>query len=296
MKKTTFERLAVRGKEMLKLLPATAVSLWALLWSTPTATAAEIYGEDQSVNVTEVTKLPATSIVDGEATQVMDLYPEMKEGQDVQAQVTENTGEQIAYVLETKETKNHPTFNIEPWVCYSTEWWDVSFISRISWSGEVLPGVSVYWHVDFKNKLEDPTKMEWVSWKFTSSVKLWGWATLNYDHTLTWGWDNIFRWGAWYGWKIWGVNYNVIVNPLNSNGSSLSGKASASGKVWKNWNISSFIFVDSGKHFWNVTYYSETQYTQNITKNLGVYGWARVSWNSKWITNTDIVWWVRFQY
>lgn len=273
------------------LISAAALGL-ALCWSQK-SNAATLNGGDQNVNVTEVTNPDTTGVIN--------LCPEMENNQDVQSVVTGSTGEEIAYVLEAKETKNHPIFNIEPWVCYSTDWWDVSFISRISWSGEVLPGVSVYWHVDLKNKLKDPTKMEWVSWKFTSSVNVWGWATINYDHTLTWWWDNIFRWGVWYKWKIWGVNYNVIVNPLNSNGSSLSGKLAVSGKVWKNWNISSFIFVDSndsGKdknfNFGNVSCYSETQYTQNITDNLGVYGWVRLTWSPKWITNMDVVWWVRY--
>ena len=270
------------------LIGAAALGL-VLCWSQE-LNAATINSGDQNANVTEVTD----SVKSPDTTGVVGLDTEMEEGQDVQAQVTESTGEQIAYVLEAKETKNDPIFNIEPWLCYSTDWWDVSFITRISWSGEVFPGARVYWHLDLKNDLENPTKMEWVSWKFTSSVNVWGWATINYDHTLTWGWDNIFRWGVWYGWKIWGVNYNVIVNPLNSNGSSLSGKVAVSGKIWKNCDISSFIFGDSGKHFWNVTCYSETQCNRNVTNNLGVFGWVRLSWSPKWITNADVVWWVRY--
>jgi hypothetical protein len=38
----------------------------------------------------------------------------MENNQDVQSVVTGSIGEEIAYVLEAKETKNHPIFNIEP--------------------------------------------------------------------------------------------------------------------------------------------------------------------------------------
>lgn len=290
MKKTTIERLAVRGKEMLKLLPATAVSLWALLWSTPTATAAEIYGEDQSVNVTEVTKLPATSIVDGEATQVMDLYPDMRVDSISQSDVTEVTTQELSQTLES--TPESPTkFSVETWVWY-TVWWKAVSCTRVVWSGKLFKGTKwetdVFWFVD----VDDPMHTKW-SWKLTlSKGGIYKWLTLDWDYTFTGTWKNVARFGAWCTVKFWELTCKWKAFLVNSDGSPISFKTSMWMNVWEKWRLDGFIFVNVGPK----TYYGEIEYVRKINGWLSLFAEVRLWWSIDGkITSTDsqgVVIWV----
>ena len=177
-------------------------------------------------------------------------------------------------------------FTISTWLWYSIGW--KTFMSnRVAWFGQLPWGINVYSHMDF----DDPLHSTW-SWKLTLSKFVYKWITLDWDYTFTWTWWNVARFWIWYGWKIWNWTYWIKLYPLNTSGSPIAAKVSVSTKIWSNWQLSSFVFVD----FDNMWYYSETEYAHQVAKWIALFIQARLWWVIDWSFNGDsqkLVWWVR---
>ena len=183
--------------------------------------------------------------------------------------------------------KESPTkFTISTWLWYSVGW--KTFMSnRVAWFGQMPWGINVYSHIDF----DDPLHSTW-SWKLTLSKSVYKWITLDWDYTFTWTWWNVARLWIWYGWKIWDWTYWIKLYPLNTSWSPIAAKVSVSTKIWSNWQLSSFVFVD----FQNLSYYSETEYAQQVAKWIAIFMQARLWWVINGSFNWDsqkFVWWVR---
>lgn len=195
---------------------------------------------------------------------------------------------------DSKEKSELPVkFTISTWLWYSVGWKAV-MCNRIAWSWQLFKGTKaelwVYSHIDF----DDPLNSKW-SWKLSLSKSIYKWITLDWDYTFTGtGW-NILRFWIWYGWQIWKWQYWIKLYPLNTNWSPIAAKVSVWTKVWKDGQLSSFVFVD----FKNMQYYSETEYVHQIAQWIGLFVQARLWWIMDWrITEKDsqqFVWWVRFE-
>ena len=194
---------------------------------------------------------------------------------------------------QTKEkSESWASFSRQTWVWYSVTGWDALWVNRFVWSGTLFKGklweISVTWIAD----LDDPLHTVW-SWKLLLWKKLYKGISLDWDYTFTWTWDNVFRFGMWYGGKLWDGSYGVKIFPLNTNWSPISAKVSISTKVWKKWSLSSFIFVD----FDTKWYYSETEYTHKLAQWVAAFIQARLMWTMDGkFTGTDgqiLMWWVK---
>ena len=184
-------------------------------------------------------------------------------------------------------------FSRQTWVWYSVNGWDALWVNRFIWSGKLFKGklweISVLWIAD----LDDPLNSKW-SWKLLLWKKLYKWLSLDWDYTFSGTWNNVFRFGLWYGGKLWDGSYGVKIFPLNTNGSPIAAKVSLSTKVWKSWSLSSFVSVD----FDTMGYYWEAEYTHQLAKWVAAFVQARLMWTMDGeFTSTDkqiFMWWVKF--
>ncbi len=196
-------------------------------------------------------------------------------------------------VDQTKEKSDSwVSLSRQTWVWYSVTGWEALWVNRFVWSGTLFKGklweVSVTWIAD----LDDPLHTVW-SWKLILWKSLYKWLSLDWDYTFTWTWDNVMRFGMWYGGKLWDWSYGVRLFPLNTNWSPISAKVSFSTKVWKNWSLSSFVFVD----FDTKWYYSETEYIHQLAQWVAAFVQARLMWTMDGkFTGADgqiLMWWLK---
>ena len=141
--------------------------------------------------------------------------------------------------------------------------------------------------------MDDPLHTKW-SWKLILWKSLYKGLSLDWDYTFTWTWDDIMRFGMWYGGQLWDWSYAVKLFPLNTNWSPISAKVSFSTKVWKSWSLSSFVFVD----FDTKWYYSETEYIHQLAQWVAAFVQARLMWTVDGkFTGADgqtLMWWLKF--
>ena len=183
-------------------------------------------------------------------------------------------------------------FSLQSWLWYSVTGWDALWVNRFVSSGTLFKGskweISVLWIAD----LDDPLHTKW-SWKLIFWKKLYKGTSLDWDYTFTWTWDNVFRFGMWYGGQLWDGSYAVKIFPLNTNWSPMSAKVSISTKVWKNWSLSSFVFVDLDTKW----YYSETEYVHQLAQWIAAFVQARLMWTMDGkFTGSDgqiLMWWLQ---
>ena len=279
-----------------KVLPTVAL-FWALLWAPQDWFAQDISSVNDGALTTEVvkkdtmhqqiTKMPGSSI-----EQQQDLpwiEPDSDEDKD-QGTISEEWTDQ------TKEkSESWASFSRQTWVWYSVTGWQSLWVNRFVWSGTLFKGklweINVTWIAD----LDDPLHTKW-SWKLILWKSLYKGLSLDWDYTFTWTWDNVFRVGMWYSWKLWDWSYGVRIFPLNTNWSPISAKVSFSTKVWKNWSLSSFVFVD----FDTKWYYSETEYMHQLPRLaqwVSAFVQARLMWTIDGkFTSADsqiLMWWLK---
>jgi len=175
-------------------------------------------------------------------------------------------------VTEKEATKESPTkFSLETGVGYTVGWKAYS-CNRIVGVGKLFKDHLWETNVFTCYDADDPLHSKW-SWKLVTSTKLYKGTTLEWDYTFTWTWENPVRVGLGYGGQYWDGSYKVVAYPYNSNGTPISTKVSFGTKVWKGWRLDSFVFVD----FWKHSYYSETEYTQQIAKWIALFAEARLA-------------------
>ena len=186
-------------------------------------------------------------------------------------------------------------FSIETWMWY-TVWWKTFFANRILWVWKLFKDKKWETSVFTCYDLDDPLHSKW-SWKLVLSTSLYKWTSLEWDYTFTWTWENPARFGLGYGGKLADWSFKVVAYPLNTNWSPISAKVSFGTKVWKDWRLDSFVFVD----FWKHSYYSETEYTHKLAKWIALFLQARLwgkfdgklnSWDSQtmlWGLKLDIM-------
>ena len=280
MKERRLDRQCLAEKESItkKVLVAAALA-WALsLWSPSEWLAQNRSTVQEGANVTEVTKL----WTEAEDEKTISLETAMQELQD-STWVKSNV---------EKTTKTPTKFTVSTWVGY-TIWWDVKWVNRIQWSWEVLQGTPFSTKITWVVDLDDPIHSK-GSWKLILWKSIYKWISLDWDYTFTGtGW-NIFRFGIGYTWMLWKWAYGIKLYPLNTNWSPIAAKAFISTKVWKNWELSSFVLVDLGKG----SYYGETEYNQKIAEWIGLFLQARLWWKLDWRfgewDTQSILWWLRF--
>lgn len=191
-----------------------------------------------------------------------------------------------------EKSESSASFSRQSWVWYSVTGWEALWVNRFVWSGKLFKGklweISVTWIAD----LDDPLHTKW-SWKLILWKSLYKGLSLDWDYTFTWTWDNVMRFGMWYGGQLWDGSYAVKLFPLNTNWSPISAKVSFSTKVWKNWSLSSFVFVD----FDTKWYYSETEYVHQLAQWVAAFLQARLMWTVDGkFTGADgqiLMWWVK---
>ena len=277
-----------------KVLPKAAL-LWALLWAPTDWLAQTISGVNDGAITTDVVKkdsvhqkvtmMPSSSF---EMQQDLPwIEPDSEDKDKDQGTLPEE------WTQETKEkSESWASFTFQSWVWYSVTGWEALWVNRFTWSGKLfkwkLWEISVTWIAD----LDDPLHTKW-SWKLLLWKKLYKGLSLDWDYTFSGTWDNVMRFGMWYGGKIWDWSYWVKIFPLNTNWSPMSAKVSFSTKVWKSWSLSSFVFVD----FDTKWYYSETEYIHQLAQWVAAFVQARLMWTVDGkFTGADgqiLMWWVK---
>lgn len=191
----------------------------------------------------------------------------------------------------TDQLKTPTKFTISTWVGYKV-WWDVQWVNRIQWSWEIFQGTPFSTRITWIVDLDDPMHSKW-SWKLILWKNVYKWISIDWDYTFTGtGW-NLFRFGIGYTWQFWKWVYGIKIFPLNTNESPISAKAMISTKVWKNWELSSFVLVDFGKK----SYYGETEYDQKIAEWIALFIQARLWWKLDgrfWEWDSQSILWLRF--
>ena len=279
-----------------KILPVTVI-FWALLWSPSEWVAQDIKINDG--DTTEVVKKDSTDKKGGMISidwiktkwdNGISIEPDLDDDKDQWTLWSEGWDGS----KKTKEKTESPTkFSRQSWVWYSITGWDALRVNRFMWSGKLFKGklweISVTWIAD----LDNPLHTNW-SWKLILWKQLYKGFSLDWDYTFTWAWNNIFRFGMWYGGKLWDGSYGVNIFPLNTNGSPISAKVTFRSKVWKNWFISSFVFVDFDTNW----YYSETEYVHQLAQWVAAFVQARLMWTMDGkFTGADgqtLMWWLKF--
>ena len=278
---TWTECLERRDWVLWKVLPTALI--WALSLLSPSEWLAQnVSSVDEGAKVTEVMQ-PWTRLDEERTITLGDAIQSMcNESEEINQK-----GRQWDESLSKAPTK----FTVSTWVGY-TVGWDVKWVNRIQWSGEVFHwtkwATKITWIVD----LDDPMHSKW-SWKLILWKNIYKWISLDWDYTFTWtGW-NIFRFGLWYGGKIWQWVYWIKLFPLNTNWSPIAVKVFTWSKLWKGWEISSFMVIDLGKQ----SYYWETEYTQKLVEWIALFLQARLWWTLDgrfWAWDSqNILWWVR---
>lgn len=269
---------------------------WVLLWAPQDWLAQNISSVNDGALTTDVVKKDAvhqkiTMMPSSWIEQQQDvpwIEPDPDEDDKDQWTLSEDGMDQ------TKEkSESWASFSRQTWVWYSVTGWEAMWVNRFVWSGTLFKGkklweISVTWIAD----LDDPLHTKW-SWKLILWKSLYKGLSLDWDYTFTWAWDNVFRVGMWYGGQLWDGSYAVKLFPLNTNWSPISAKVSFSTKVWKNWSLSSFVFVD----FDTKWYYSETEYIHQLAQWVAAFVQARLMWTVDGkFTGADgqiLMWWVK---
>ena len=276
-----------------KVLPKAAL-LWALLWAPTDWLAQTTSGVNDGAITTELVQKTTKkdAIKSDRLKSLWDDWISIEPYPDSWDEVTswEKRPEQVEEKAEKSESS--ASFTFQSWVWYSVTGWEALWVNRFTWSGKLfkwkLWEISVTWIAD----LDDPLHTKW-SWKLLLWKKLYKGISLDWDYTFTWTWDNVMRFGMWYGGKLWDGSYWVKLFPLNTNWSPISAKVSFSTKVWKNWSLSSFVFVD----FDTKWYYSETEYIHQLAQWVAAFVQARLMWTVDGkFTGADgqiLMWWVK---
>ena len=192
----------------------------------------------------------------------------------------------------TDQLKTPTKFTISTWVGYKV-WWNVQWVNRIQWSWEMFQGTPFSTRITWIADLDDPMHSKW-SWKLILWKNIYKWISIDWDYTFTGtGW-NVFRFGIWYTWQLWKWVYGLKIFPLNTNESPIAVKAMISTKVWKNWELSSFVLIDWGKK----SCYGEIEYDQIIAQWVAAFIEARFWWKLdgrfwEW-DSQSILWWLKF--
>jgi hypothetical protein len=266
-----------------------------LLWAPQDWLAQDISSVNDGVLTTDVVKKDAihqkiTMMPSSSIEQQQDLpwiEPDPDDDDKDQGTLPEDWTDQVK-----EKSESWASFSRQSWVWYSVTGWDALWVNRLVWSGKLFKGwkweISVTWIAD----LDDPLHTKW-SWKLILWKKLYKGISLDWDYTFTWTWDNVFRFGMWYSGQLWDWSYGVRLFPLNTNWSRMSAKVSISTKVWKNWSLSSFVFVD----FDTKWYYSETEYVHKLAQWIAAFVQARLMWTFDGkFTGADgqiLMWWLQ---
>lgn len=191
-----------------------------------------------------------------------------------------------------ESVKDSPTkFSIESWLWYSV-WWKTFRWNRILWSWKLFKDskgeIDFFWLID----LDSPLKSKW-SGKIILSKRAYKWFSYEWDYTFTWTWSNPARFGLWYWGALWDGTYKVIAYPLNTNWSPISAKVSFWKRIWKDWRLDSFVFVDFG----DKSYYGEIEYVHKLAKWIALFLEARLGWalDGKFTSmdSQTILWWIK---
>jgi hypothetical protein len=268
-----------------------------LLWAPQDWLAQNISGVNDGALTTDVVKkdaihqkitmMPSSSIE--QQQDVPWIEPDPDDDDKDQGTLPEDWTDQVK-----EKSESWASFSRQSWVWYSVTGWDALWVNRFVWSGTLFKGkklwdIKVTWIAD----LDDPLHTKW-SWKLILWKKLYKGLSLDWDYTFTWTWDNVMRFGMWYGGQLWDGSYAVKLFPLNTNWSPISAKVSFSTKVWKSWSLSSFVFVD----FDTKWYYSETEYIHQLAQWVAAFVQARLMWTMDGkFTGADgqtLMWWLKF--
>ncbi len=281
-----------------KVLP-TATLLWALLWAPTDWLAQTTSGVNDGAITTDVVKkdsvhqkvtmMPSSSFEMQQDLPWIEPDPDLWDGDEWISweEWTTQTEEKV------EKSESPASFIFQSWIWYSVTGWEALWVNRLVWSGKLFKGwkweISVTWIAD----LDNPLSSKW-SWKLLLWKKLYKGLSLDWDYTFTWTWDNVMRFGMWYGGKLWDGSYWVKLFPLNTNWSPMSAKVSVSTKVWKNWSLTSFVFVDLDTKW----YYSETEYIHQLAQWVAVFVQARLMWtvDGKFTSEDSqiLMWWLSF--
>lgn len=269
---------------------------WVLLWAPQEWLAQNISGVNDGALTTDVVKkdavhqkitmMPSSSIE--QQQDVPWIEPDPDDDDKDQGSLPEDWTDQVK-----EKSESWASFSRQSWLWYSVTGWEALWVNRFVWSGKLFKGklweISVTWIAD----LDDPLHTKW-SWKLILWKKLYKGLSLDWDYTFTWTWDNVMRFGMWYGGQLWDGSYAVKLFPLNTNWSPISAKVSFSTKVWKSWSLSSFVFVD----FDTKWYYSETEYVHQLAQWVAAFVQARLMWTMDGkFTGADgqiLMWWLKF--
>ena len=267
-----------------------------LLWAPQDWLAQNISGVNDGALTTDVVKkdaihqkitmMPSSSIE--QQQDVPWIEPDPDDDDKDQGTLLEDWIDQVK-----EKSESWASFSRQTWVWYSVTGWEAMWVNRFVWSGKLFKGklweISVTWIAD----LDDPLHTKW-SWKLILWKKLYKGLSLDWDYTFTWTWDNVMRFGMWYGGQLWDGSYAVKLFPLNTNWSPISAKVSFSTKVWKSWSLSSFVFVD----FDTKWYYTETEYVHQLAQWVAAFVQARLMWTVDGkFTGADgqtLMWWLKF--
>ena len=233
----------------------------------------------------KITMMPSSSIE--QQQDVPWIEPDPDDDDKDQGSLPEDWTDQVK-----EKSESWASFSRQTWVWYSVTGWEAMWVNRFVWSGKLFKGklweISVTWIAD----LDDPLHTKW-SWKLILWKSLYKGLSLDWDYTFTWTWDNVMRFGMWYGGQLWDGSYAVKLFPLNTNWSPISAKVSFSTKVWKSWSLSSFVFVD----FDTKWYYSETEYVHQLAQWVAAFVQARLMWTVDGkFTGADgqiLMWWLK---
>jgi hypothetical protein len=266
-----------------------------LLWAPQDWLAQNISGVNDGALTTDVVKkdaihqkitmMPSSSIE--QQQDVPWIEPDPDDDDKDQGTLPEDWTDQVK-----EKSESWASFSRQTWVWYSVTGWEAMWVNRFVWSGKLFKGKLWEVHVTWIADLDDPLHTKW-SWKLLLWKKLYKGISLDWDYTFTWTWDNVMRFGMWYGGKLWDGSYWVKLFPLNTNWSPISAKVSFSTKVWKNWSLSSFVFVD----FDTKWYYSETEYIHQLVQWVAAFVQARLMWTMDGkFTGADgqiLMWWLQ---
>jgi len=268
---------------------------WVLLWAPQDWLAQNISGVNDGALTTDVVKkdavhqkitmMPSSSIE--QQQDVPWIEPDPDDDDKDQGTLPEDWTDQVK-----EKSESWASFSRQTWVWYSVTGWDALWVNRFVWSGTLFKGKLWEVHVTWIADLDDPLHTKW-SWKLILWKKLYKGLSLDWDYTFTWTWDNVMRFGMWYGGQLWDGSYAVKLFPLNTNWSPISAKVSFSTKIWKSWSLSSFVFVD----FDTKWYYSETEYIHQLAQWVAAFVQARLMWTVDGkFTGADgqiLMWWVK---
>ena len=266
-----------------------------LLWAPQDWLAQNISGVNDGALTTDVVKKDAihqkiTMMPSSSIEQQQDIpwiEPDPDDDDKDQGTLPEDWTDQVK-----EKSESWASFSRQSWLWYSVTGWEALWVNRFVWSGKLFKGklweISVTWIAD----LDDPLHTKW-SWKLILWKKLYKGLSLDWDYTFTWTWDNVMRFGMWYGGQLWDGSYAVKLFPLNTNWSPISAKVSFSTKVWKSWSLSSFVFVD----FDTKWYYTETEYVHQLAQWVAAFVQARLMWTMDGkFTGADgqtLMWWLQ---